>query len=78
MGCVGVGTLLTAELALQHGLACSTAGGTHHAHSGFGSGFCIINGVHAQPARQTSHCSLLQCCRPRPTDRPSTLALDPL
>ncbi|MBK8046822.1 MAG: histone deacetylase [Anaerolineales bacterium] len=36
-------TLLTAELALQHGLACSTAGGTHHAHYDFGSGYCIFN-----------------------------------
>lgn len=25
------------------GLACNTAGGTHHAHRGFGSGFCIFN-----------------------------------
>ena len=37
------GTLLTAELALQHGLACNTAGGTHHAFPDFGSGFCILN-----------------------------------
>ena len=37
------GTLLTAELALQHGLACNTAGGTHHAFPSFGSGFCILN-----------------------------------
>ncbi|GIV77553.1 histone deacetylase [Litorilinea aerophila] len=37
------GTVLTAELALQHGLACNTAGGTHHAHRDFGSGFCIFN-----------------------------------
>ena len=37
------GTLLTCELALQHGLACNTAGGTHHAHRGWGSGFCIFN-----------------------------------
>lgn len=36
-------TLLTVELALQHGLACSTAGGTHHAFRDFGSGFCIFN-----------------------------------
>lgn len=36
-------TLLTAELALQHGIACSTAGGTHHAHYDFGSGYCIFN-----------------------------------
>jgi acetoin utilization deacetylase AcuC-like enzyme len=37
------GTLLTAQLALQHGLACNLAGGTHHAHADFGSGFCIFN-----------------------------------
>lgn len=37
------GTILTAELALQHGLACNTAGGTHHAFSDHGSGFCIFN-----------------------------------
>ncbi len=37
------GTLLTAELALAFGVACSTAGGTHHAHAGFGSGYCIFN-----------------------------------
>ncbi len=37
------GTLLTVELALQHGLACNTAGGTHHAFYDFGSGFCIFN-----------------------------------
>ena len=40
---VSAGTLLTAELALQHGLACNTAGGTHHAFPSFGSGFCILN-----------------------------------
>ena len=37
------GTLLTARLALQQGLACHLAGGTHHAHQDFGSGFCIFN-----------------------------------
>lgn len=37
------GTLLTARLALEHGLACNTAGGTHHAFSDYGSGFCIFN-----------------------------------
>jgi acetoin utilization deacetylase AcuC-like enzyme len=42
--CTAVGgTVLTAQLALEHGIACSTAGGTHHAHAGFGSGFCIFN-----------------------------------
>ncbi|WP_373185174.1 histone deacetylase [Halopseudomonas sp.] len=37
------GSLLTAELALQYGLACHLAGGTHHAHYDFASGFCIFN-----------------------------------
>ncbi len=37
------GTLLTARLALQHGLACNLAGGTHHAFPDFGAGFCIFN-----------------------------------
>jgi acetoin utilization deacetylase AcuC-like enzyme len=36
-------SVLAAELALQHGLACSTAGGTHHAYYDFGSGYCIFN-----------------------------------
>ncbi|MEB3304802.1 MAG: histone deacetylase [Cyanobacteriota bacterium] len=39
------GTVLTARLALQHGLACHLAGGTHHAHGAVGSGFCIFNDV---------------------------------
>ena len=37
------GTFLTANLALKRGIACHLAGGTHHAHRDFGSGFCIIN-----------------------------------
>jgi acetoin utilization deacetylase AcuC-like enzyme len=42
--CTAVGgTILTAQLALQTGLACNTAGGTHHAFPSYGSGFCIFN-----------------------------------
>jgi acetoin utilization deacetylase AcuC-like enzyme len=37
------GSILTAKLALEHGLACNTAGGTHHAFANYGSGFCIFN-----------------------------------
>lgn len=37
------GSLLAAELALEHGLACHLAGGTHHAHYDHPSGFCIFN-----------------------------------
>lgn len=42
--CIAVGgAVLTGELALKYGLACNTAGGTHHAFPSFGSGFCIFN-----------------------------------
>ncbi len=37
------GVVLTARLALQTGIACSTAGGTHHAFPNFGAGYCIFN-----------------------------------
>ncbi len=37
------GSLLTAEQALKHGLACHLAGGTHHAHYDYPAGFCIFN-----------------------------------
>ena len=39
------GTLLTARLALAHGLACNMAGGSHHAHPDHGAGFCVFNDV---------------------------------
>jgi acetoin utilization deacetylase AcuC-like enzyme len=45
-GCAAVGgTLLTARLALEEGLACNIAGGSHHAFPGHGAGFCIFNDV---------------------------------
>jgi|TARA_B110000116_G_scaffold272435_1_gene297566 acetoin utilization deacetylase AcuC-like enzyme len=37
------GTLLAAHYALNNGIACHLAGGTHHAHYDFASGFCIFN-----------------------------------
>ncbi|WP_348645248.1 histone deacetylase [Methylobacterium sp. BTF04] len=44
--CASVGgTLLAARLALIHGLAGSTAGGSHHARRDSGAGFCIFNDV---------------------------------
>ena len=39
------GTVLTGRLALEHGLACNTAGGSHHAFAGHGAGFCLFNDV---------------------------------
>ena len=37
------GTLLTARRALEYGLACHAAGGTHHAHHAHGAGYCVFN-----------------------------------
>ena len=39
------GTVETARLALARGLACNTAGGSHHAHTDHGAGFCVFNDV---------------------------------
>ncbi|ATC26542.1 histone deacetylase [Caulobacter vibrioides] len=39
------GTLLAARLALAHGVACNTAGGSHHAAADSGAGFCVFNDV---------------------------------
>jgi len=42
--CAG-GSLLTARLALRHGIAVHLGGGFHHAFSDHGEGFCLINDV---------------------------------
>jgi acetoin utilization deacetylase AcuC-like enzyme len=39
------GTLAAARLALAHGIACNTAGGSHHAQADTGAGFCVFNDV---------------------------------
>jgi acetoin utilization deacetylase AcuC-like enzyme len=39
------GTLLAAELALEYGIACNAAGGSHHARKSQGAGFCTFNDV---------------------------------
>ncbi|MBM0743352.1 histone deacetylase [Phormidium sp. CLA17] len=58
--CVAVGgTVLTAQLALKQGLACNTAGGTHHAFPAYGSGFCIFNDM-AIAIRHLQHQGLIQ------------------
>lgn len=37
------GTIKTALLAAEHGIALNMTGGYHHAHPDFGSGFCVFN-----------------------------------
>ncbi len=39
------GTTLAGWLALEHGIACNSAGGSHHAAAGYGAGFCVFNDV---------------------------------
>ncbi len=37
------GSLAAAKAALEYGLSGQLAGGTHHAHRDFGSGYCVLN-----------------------------------
>ncbi|WP_112322662.1 histone deacetylase family protein [Oceanibium sediminis] len=39
------GTTLAARLALEHGVACNAAGGSHHAGPTGGAGYCVFNDV---------------------------------
>ncbi|MCE7029554.1 histone deacetylase [Jiella avicenniae] len=43
--CATGGTVLAARLALAEGLACNTAGGSHHAGREAGAGFSVFNDV---------------------------------
>ena len=49
------GTVKTVELALEQGLSANLAGGTHHAHSDFGSGFTILNDLAVAAAWARRH-----------------------
>jgi acetoin utilization deacetylase AcuC-like enzyme len=39
------GTVLASKLALEHRMACNTAGGSHHANFDGGAGYCVFNDV---------------------------------
>jgi acetoin utilization deacetylase AcuC-like enzyme len=39
------GTILSARLALEHGIGFNVGGGFHHAFAGHGEGFCAINDI---------------------------------
>ncbi|GGE00695.1 histone deacetylase [Aureimonas endophytica] len=43
--CATAGTVLAGRLALAQGLACNTAGGSHHARRDGGAGFSVFNDV---------------------------------
>ncbi len=52
------GTVLAARLALKHGIACNTAGGSHHAFADAGAGFCVFNDVAVAAAVLLAECVL--------------------
>ena len=64
------GTFLAANLALEFGIACHLAGGTHHAHYDFASGFCVINDL------AVAALGLLHESRKTRLTRPSILIFD--
>ena len=39
------GTVLASRLAINYGVACNTAGGSHHANFDGGAGYCVFNDV---------------------------------
>ena len=39
------GTVLASKLAINYGVACNTAGGSHHANYEGGAGYCVFNDV---------------------------------
>lgn len=43
--CATTGTVMAAQMALENGIACNTAGGSHHAGKLHGAGFCTFNDV---------------------------------
>jgi acetoin utilization deacetylase AcuC-like enzyme len=49
------GTMLAAHLCLEFGIACNTAGGSHHAKRKHGAGFCVFNDVAVAAADVLAH-----------------------
>ncbi|MBC7922957.1 MAG: histone deacetylase [Ferruginibacter sp.] len=43
--CITQGTIQASQFALHHGIAMNVAGGTHHAFTDRGEGFCLLNDI---------------------------------
>ncbi|MEM7565619.1 MAG: histone deacetylase [Pseudomonadota bacterium] len=59
-------TLLAGRLALERGIACTTAGGSHHARRDGGRGFCVFNDVavavlNLKAAGEIGTCAVIDC-----------------
>ncbi len=72
------GTRLTSQLALNTGIALHLAGGYHHAHYDFGSGYCIFNDLiiaaHQMLTEQQLHKVLIFDCDVHQGDGTATLS----
>lgn len=49
------GTLECTKHAQEHGVSMNIAGGTHHAYTGHGEGFCLLNDIAIASARLLHH-----------------------
>ncbi|MFC3094700.1 histone deacetylase [Alteromonas sediminis] len=49
------GTVKTAELAIEKGIALNLTGGYHHAFANFGSGFCLFNDLYLAALKMLSY-----------------------
>lgn len=69
------GTYLAARLALEHGFAANTAGGSHHALANTGAGFCVFNDLAIAAARlvEEGHRVLIVDCDVHQGDGTATL-----
>jgi acetoin utilization deacetylase AcuC-like enzyme len=79
--CAG-GAVLTARLALQHGVAVHLGGGFHHAFPDHGEGFCLINDVAIsirvlQRAGEIRRAMVVDCDVHHGNGTAATFALDP-
>lgn len=59
-------TLAASHRALEDGCAANLAGGTHHAHRDFGSGFCVFNdaaiaALHLIEERKADRVAIIDC-----------------
>ena len=52
------GTVLASKLALKNKLACNTAGGSHHAFSNQGNGYCVFNDVAVAAKNLQQNCNI--------------------
>ena len=58
------GTVLASKLAINFGLACNTAGGSHHANFDGGAGYCVFNDVAVAAKYLLNRLSLIHISEP--------------